>query len=274
MAKNSKKNKSKKESKVLFGPGGTAGLGYEVGLDTISDKKLDALEVEFTYGVKMSNEKAKNIGNIAKEKGIKLSVHAPYWVNLASVEKHKITASKRRILKACERAHHLGAKCVVFHPAFYGKRDKDEVFEMVESAVKEMKEIIDDKNWNVNLCPETTGKVSQFGTVDELIELSQKTGCGICVDFSHVYARANGRIDYDNLFKKLKKQYKHIHGHFSGIEFGEKGEKKHKDTEDERIQEFVKYLKKHDVSATIINEAPHPIKDARRMKDAWESSTF
>ena len=84
--------------RIIFGPAGSAGLGNEAGVTKAKKLNLGAYEVEFTYGVWMSNAEAKKVGDIAKKLGIKLSVHGPYYVNLASKERVKLQASKKRIL--------------------------------------------------------------------------------------------------------------------------------------------------------------------------------
>ena len=105
---------------------GVAGIGN--GLDTIPEfvkKGILAGEVEFVRQVYMKNDKAKVVGQLAKENKFELSVHAPYFVNLNSAEKVKVDASIKRIVDSCERAHHLGAKNVVFHSGYYGKDSKE-----------------------------------------------------------------------------------------------------------------------------------------------------
>jgi deoxyribonuclease-4 len=248
---------------IKFGPAGT-GMSSLEGVKEIAKLGLDAVEIEFTYGVRMSNETAKKVGEAAKGK-IDLSVHAPYYINLASEEKEKITASKKRILDSCERAHHLGAKYVAFHPAFYGKRSHEEVYKMVKKAVEEMQRIIKKKGWKVKLAPETTGKKSQFGDLDELLKLKKETGCHLTVDFAHLKARNNGKIDYKEVFDKLK-PVKHIHAHFSGIEFTEKGERKHLITSKQDLVPLLKEIKKRKADITIINESPDPIGDSLKAK--------
>ena len=255
--------------KINIGPGGTAGLGYEKAIPLLNDLSLTALEIEFGHGVNMSDEKAEKIGDLAKKNNISLSVHAPYFVNLASTEKYKIEASKKRILDACRKANILGAKNIVFHAAFYGKRDKDEVFDMVKTAILEMQDIVKEKKWDVVLCPEAMGKVSQFGTVDELVELSKETGCGVCIDFAHIYARNQGKIDFDKVCEKIK-NIKHLHAHFSGIEYTEKGEKRHILTPKKMARELLTSLTKHKISLNLINESPDPINDAKMMNDILE----
>ncbi|MDO8740640.1 MAG: TIM barrel protein [Candidatus Woesearchaeota archaeon] len=255
--------------KVKLGPGGTAGLGSIEGIKYAKDHGLTALEVEFTYGVSMTNETAKQTGALANQLNIDLSVHAPYYINLVSEEKKKIEASKKRILDSCERAHFLNAKYVVFHAAFYGKHSKEETFALVKKEIEEMQKTIRQNKWNVALAPELTGKHSAFGDPDELIKLSKETGCAFCIDFSHWKARNNGDPKYDELFKKLK-GIKHIHSHFSGIDYTPKGERKHKLTEEKDIKELITYIKKYNVDITIINESPDPFGDSIKTKRILE----
>jgi len=255
--------------KVKFGPAG-AGTSSIDGLNEVSKLGLDAVEIPFTYGVRMSNEEAKKRGTVAKKVNIDLSVHAPYYINLASEEKEKIEASKKRILRSCERAHHLGAKYIVFHAAFYTKRTKEEVYKMVKSAIIELQKAIKKNKWDVMLAPETTGKGSQFGDLDELLKLKKETGCHLTVDFSHIKARNNGKIDYKEVFKKLK-PVKHIHAHFSGIEFTEKGERRHLITTKEDFLPLLKAIKSAKADITIINESPDPIGDTLKAKKLFKS---
>jgi deoxyribonuclease-4 len=91
------------------------------------------------------------------------------------------------------------------------------------------------------------------------------THCGICVDFAHLKARYNGIIDYDEIMKKLK-DIKHLHAHFSGIEYTAKGERRHIPTSEKEIKELFSFLKKHSIELTIICEAPQPLEDALKMK--------
>lgn len=255
---------------VRFGPGGTEGLGYVDGIRSIAEQGLSALEVEFTYGVRMKNEEARKVGERARNHGIWLSVHAPYYVNLASLEQEKVVASRKRILDSCERAHQMGATYVVFHAGFYQKRDKKTVYDLIVNEVGSLNDTIKDNRWNVMLAPETTGKPTQFGDIDELLQMRKETKCHICIDFAHLKARSGGTIDYDSVFSKIKR-LPHIHAHFSGIEWTSKGERKHIDTEKPVIVPLMEQVIKNKTSVVFINESPHPIKDAVLMKEVYES---
>jgi deoxyribonuclease-4 len=258
-----------KKNKIKLSPAGNCAGGILESLKRLKELGLDGQEIEFTYGVKMSNALAKQAGELAKKLGLKLSVHAPYYVNLCSEEKAKIEASKKRILMSCERAHYLGASPVVFHAGFYGKRDAEETYQCIKQGMVDLQQKIKKKNWKVKLAPETTGKKSQFGSVDELLRLKKEIGTDICIDFAHLKARNNGKIDYGELFKKLK-HVKHLHCHFSGIEFTAKGERRHLVMKDSEINELLKALLKYNVDCMIISESPVTYQDSLKMKRILE----
>jgi len=254
-------------TKILFGSAGSGGLGNEKGIKHARELGLDAYEVEFTYGVRMSNSTAKKIKKIAKKQNIKLSVHAPYYINLASKDKSKIKASKKRILKSCERAYHMNASPVVFHAGFYQNRNPEDVYKIIKKQIQELKKTIKSKGWKVKLAPETTGKPSQFAGLEDLLRLKRSTRCSICIDFAHLYARKQGNIDYDEILKKIK-HLSHIHCHFSGITYTTKGERSHKLLEKSFFMPLAKAIKKAKPrSMTIINESPDVFGDAVKMKD-------
>ena len=248
---------------IRIGPAGSEGLGNIKGIRKVARMKLDCMEVEFTYGVRMSLEDACEAGALAKAKGITLSVHAPYYINLASDEKEKVIASKKRILDSCQRAHLLGARNVVFHAGFYQKKTAKQTYALIKNAILEIQKNISKNKWNVQLCPEVTGKPSQFGSMEELLKLKKETGCGICVDFAHLYARHQGDINYTKILKKLPKKF---HAHFSGIEYGPKGERKHLKTTKKFFEPLAEALLKTGRDITLICESPQPYKDAAMMK--------
>ena len=107
--------------------------------------------------------------------------------------------------------------------------------------------------------------MSQFGSLDELLRLAKETGCFFCVDFAHIKARNNGMIDYKDIFNKIKK-FKHIHSHFSGVEWSAKGERRHLITEERDLLPLLKQAIKRKNDITIINESPDPIGDSVKTK--------
>ncbi|MBD3310620.1 TIM barrel protein [Candidatus Woesearchaeota archaeon] len=249
---------------ISIGPAGTGGNTLE-GLKKASACGFTALEIPFTHGVRMGDELAQEAGSLAKKLKIRLSVHAPYYINLASDDRLKITQSEKRILDSCAKGHLLGADYIVFHAGFYQQKTGDKTYSMVKQSIIRMQERIRDAGWKkVILAPEITGKPSQFGDMDELLRLKKEAGCGICIDFAHLEARQAGNLDYDEVFSRLK-NLKHIHSHFSGIEYSEKGERRHVLTPAARMKELLTYVKKHGADITVINESPDPFGDSARM---------
>ena len=190
-------------------------------------------------------------------------MYCSYYINLASDEEEKFVASKKRILDACERAQAMGAQNVTFHAGFYQKRTHEKTYQLIEKALRDLIKTISRKRWHVTLCPEVTGKPSQFGSFEELLRLKKETGCGLTVDFSHLYARHRGDIDYGRILDELPKKF---HAHFSGIEYGDKGERKHIKTTEKFFKPLAKELVRRDLDITIINESPEPFEDAAMMK--------
>ncbi|MBN2101353.1 MAG: TIM barrel protein [Candidatus Aenigmarchaeota archaeon] len=264
--------------KIFLGPAGSPSVSGSVidGIKVVRQIGLNSMEVEFTFGVRMSNENAKEAGKIAKKNNVRLSVHAPYYINLCNPE--KLADSKKRILDSCERAHHMGATIVVFHPGFYQNLRKEEAFERVKRACIDLEKTIRKKKWDVILGLETTGKHTQFGSLDEIIRLSKEIKvCEPVVDWAHIYARNNGVIDYRDIIRKVAKlNIDVIHSHFSGIEFSEKGEKRHLPISsgtppfDKLADAILK--SKHDIN--IICESPELEDDALLMKDIFHHKRY
>ena len=246
---------------IKFGPAGLGGIKEALyNLKKYNELGLGACEIAFTYGVYLKEkEDAIKIGEAAKKLEIKLSIHAPYWINLNSEEKEKIKKSKERILKCCEVGTWLDAYRVVFHPGYYGKKGKQETYENIKKEIISLQKEIKDKGYTSKLAPETTGKINVFGSVDEILKLSEETGCSFCIDFAHILAREK-KYNFQETIKKFGK-YKELHIHFSGIEYGEKGEKYHKETPENDLKELISNLPTNKENI-IINESPAPVKDS------------
>lgn len=246
---------------VRFGPAGLGGIkSAEEVLEIYSNNGIRACEIAFTYGVYIKHkEDAERIGDKARKLGIRLSIHAPYWINLNSEEKKKIEQSKERILECCRVGTYLGAYKVVFHPGYYGKRGKQETYENIKNAILDLQEKRKKLRYKSELAPETTGKVNVFGSVDEILKLTEETGCSFCIDFAHVLARER-KINYDEIFSKTKK-FKEIHLHYSGIEYGEKGEKRHLKTSEKMWRSLLQELPRNK-NFVIINESPDCLQDS------------
>jgi len=264
--------------KIKFGP---AGIGKVVDVEETfpeySKKGFAAAEIPFTYGAYIKNEEtAREVGEAADKNGIRLSIHAPYWINLNSAEEEKIEASKKRILDSARVGHWLGQKektRIVFHCGFYGgtKDLTDEkkalAYDNIVKGIREMMVEIKKDKWSVELCPEVMGKKGVFGSIDEISRVVKETGCGFCIDFAHSLARY-GEYEFDKILKAFPR--KDWHCHFSGIEYGDKGEKKHKMASGDDWRIVLDFLKGVDKDVVIICESPDPVGDSVKGLEVWK----
>ncbi len=243
---------------IRFGPAGLGGVkDAEETLAEYHRLGLTACEVAFTYSVYMNKRDAVIIGEKARALGIALSIHAPYFVNLNSEDVGKREATRRRILACCEIGEELGASVVVFHPGYYGK-DKEESYTTIRDGIFQIMKDIRARRLRIEIAPETMGKVNVFGSVEEISRLVLDTGCSFCIDFAHILAR-DKRVDYEKV-KRLFPQ-KEWHVHFSGIIYGEKGEKSHRVTEKREWKELLENLPR-DRTIRVINESPSMVEDS------------
>jgi deoxyribonuclease-4 len=278
---------------LLFGTAGVphAGAGkrdFPEGLKTLRELGLQTAELEFVQQVDLNEKEAQDVGIEARNCGISLSCHAPYYVNLASLERPKIHASISRIIKAARILDAAGGHSVVFHAAFYQERPKEEVYAMVARAIEELEQALHKSDTHVWLRPELTGKPSQFGDTEELIRLSKEFEMVLpCIDFSHMHARTGGNFNtaqqWDAMIRRLlegvplEKEYRRrMHIHLSGIEYTPKGEKRHLalDESDLNYEALLGVLKRHKVCGTVICEGPETVmvSDALLLKSAYEKA--
>lgn len=270
---------------------GTAGIplscrgrGTVEGVRCVSELKLDAMEMEFVRGVNISMEKALIIREASEEKNVVLTAHAPYYINLSSAEEVKRKASIMRIVKTAEVAHAAGAYSIVFHAGYYGKEDRKKVFDKIRTGIKEIIKQTEDSGIDIWIRPETTGKRSQFGTLEELVELSSEYGNVLpCIDFAHLHARTVGKMNTIEEFRGVLEYMEdslgryaldNIHVHVAGIRYSDKGEIKHLtlSESDFNYPDLMKVLKEYSVNGVLISESPNIEKDAVLMKNVYEKS--
>lgn len=275
---------------LRFGPAGMPlackGERLAEGISYTAKQGLHALEVEFVRGVRIRAEDAVEACRVAKENDVLLSCHGPYWINCCSPVKAKQLISIRNIMQTLRAARELGAHIIVFHPGYYQELSKQQAFDnalnLLTEVIKKMKE----EKITVSLGLETTGKVSQFGSLDEVLLLCKKLKGKYAkpvIDFAHIHARNNGSIkseeDYSKILDAVKKELGsaallQLHCHFTELEFSEKGEKYHINIGAKNSPPFkplAQLIAKHNYKFTIISESPLLEKDAIKMQKMCES---
>jgi deoxyribonuclease-4 len=252
------------------------------GVKRIAELNLNALECSFTHGIHMSLATAKELGRVAKDLDIELSIHVPYFVNLASVDKKIIEASKKRIIDSLARGVEMDATIVAAHAGYYGK-DKKKSIEMIFEACKEITELIEENDWKIEFGLETMGKQASFGTLEEIIELCKKLKHLVpYLDPAHIYARQGGQINYKDMLDKLEVlNLSKWHSHFSGINYslvgiGRGNERNHVPMKmaGPDFKEFAKEILKREKDITIISESPILEIDSLEMKSIFEKLGF
>lgn len=228
---------------LKFGTGGipltTKNKNVVEGIKRIKELGLEALEIEFVHQVFLNEKQAEEAGQTAKKLGIDLSIHGSYYINLASEDKAKWHASIQRILSAAKIGEIAGARFLTFHAGFRQGHDDKKVYTLVREGVARIVEEFEKKDYKIKLTPELTGKVSQWGDLEELIELVKDINSnklGFCFDFAHKHARSGGKFNTRQEFKDMlmliKKELggdflKDMHFHISGINYTDKGERNH-----------------------------------------------
>ncbi len=272
---------------LLFGTAGiplsTKNRSTENGIARVKELKLNAMELEFVRSVNISEEKAPLVKKAAEKNKIVLTCHAPYFINLNAKEKQKVGASKHRILESARRLHQCGGWSVCFHPGFYLGETSEKVFPVFEKRIKELRERLNDESIDLWLRPETTGKPSQFGSLKELLKISQGLEkVAPVVDFSHLHARSGGKentkeefLEQFNLIEKFlgKKGLQNMHIHLSGINYTEKGERNHLILEesDMNYKDLLKIWKEFKIKGIVICESPNIEEDALLLQKFFKN---
>ena len=276
-----------------FGPAGNSesftALGYKNSLQVpeyIVKMGLDCYEYQCGRGVNIGEEKAKELGEKAKAAGVSLSLHAPYYISMSSVEEAKRLNSINYILASAKAVNAMGGDRIVVHTGSCGKISREQALELALDTMKKALDALDSEGLShIHICPETMGKVNQLGTLNEVLELCRLDERLIpCIDFGHLNARDLGILktvsDFENIFISIKNalgtdRLKCFHSHFSKIEYTTGGEKRHLTFEDTvygpEFEPLAKVLKRYNVEATIICESDGTMtEDALEMKRMYE----
>lgn len=257
--------------------------GYENAFNILEKLKLDGLELEFVHGVRMTAQNRELVKKCAAEKNMVLTAHGPYYINLNSKEEEKIEASITRVLDTARIGSELGAYSITFHAAFYMGMPQDAVYKKVEEAMARVCATLAEEGNTIWVRPETTGKGTQWGNLEEIVKLSKTFEQVLpCVDFSHLHARTNGKYNtydefcaiFDHIAKELgSNAIENFHAHIAGIEYGEKGEKKHlmlKES-DMNYKDLMKAFKEFGVKGVVVCESPIMEEDAVLLKEYYQS---
>lgn len=271
---------------LLFGTGGAPHSAKSKttidGIERIAELGLGCMEVEFVQGVKMGEAGARLVGEMGNRAGVKLSAHGPYFVNLNAREPEKIRASQDRILQTARIASICGAESITFHAAFYLGDPPEKAYNTVKKYLAEVLHQLKRENNRVWIRPEVMGKLSEFGTIEEILNLSTELeGVAPCLDFAHWHARTGKSNSYQEFVSILEQVEQRLgraaldsmHIHVSGIDYGKKGEIKHLNLKESDFQyaELLKALRDCDAKGIVICESPNLEEDALLLQATYNT---
>lgn len=279
---------------IRFGPAGNCDRFYNEGMKAsqqapawIAAQGLNAYEYAAGHGVSIGEATARAIGNQAAEHGVAVSIHAPYYINCGSPEEEKQLSSIDYLLKSARAVDWMGGNRVIFHVGSPGKRRREAAFEDAAKVVSAARTALDEAGLeHIFLCPETMGRPSQLGTLDEILFLCKNDDRMIpAIDFGHLHAAGCGCMTDESSFEKVicamldalgYERCRHFHSHFSKIAYTAKGERQHMTFADPGFgPDFIHLapcLKRHALEPTIICESRGTqADDALIMKEIYSS---
>jgi deoxyribonuclease-4 len=271
---------------LIFGTAGTpissSGTDSLSGIKRVHELGLGCMELEFVHGVKMKEETARKVNNLAKDLDVKLSVHAPYYINLNGEGETRLK-SMERILNSARIGDICGARSVVVHAGFIQKDTREAAYEKIKNELIQIREQMDIEGLSIALRTETMGRMSQFGTLGEVLAITEVAGVLPCIDFSHLHA-VTGKNNSPEEFAKIlssiedklgREGLNNMHIHVSGIEYSAKGEKRHLELaeSDFNYRELVQAFLDFNIQGMVICESPNLEVDALKLKKEYEKTT-
>lgn len=248
---------------------------------------LDAFEYQCGRGVRISEKAAAEFGAACREKNITLSLHAPYYISMSSIDETKRLNSIGYILDSAKAVKAMGGSRVIFHSGSCAKLPRDMALAKAVDTMQRIMQALDENGLgDITVCPETMGKVNQLGSLDEVMALCRVDERIIpCIDFGHLNARDIGSIksidDYKNIIEKMENEIgaartKVFHSHFSKIEYTTGGEKRHLTFEDTlygpSFEPLMEIIARKNLQPTIICESDGTQGiDAAQMKAYYKS---
>lgn len=278
---------------AIFGPAGNSDSFSAVHKSSlaapgwIADFGLDAYEYQCGKGVHVGEDTARKLGENARAAGVRLSLHAPYFINLANPEPEALEKTIGYVTAACQAADWMGASRVVVHSGALMKRTRQQALEIALRSMRSVQDAVDEAGYgHITLCPETMGKINQLGDLDEVLELCRVDERLLpTIDFGHLYARSLGADQGPEATKRMLDKVENalgaerasrFHSHFSKIQFTPKGgENMHLTFDQDEFgpdyQPLMAEVARRGWSPTIICEsAGTQAEDALTMKRCYE----
>lgn len=263
-------------------PHGCTKTGSTAAIEYIRAYGLDSFEIAWVQSVRVKDESCAQMKAGAQERDVKLSVHAPYYINLNSQTADLMEKSDARLLAAARKGYLAGAMDIIFHPGSYHEQPPEQVYDRAKQKLIEITGILRAEGVDVNLRPETMGKGAMFGSLEEVVQLTKEVaGVAPCIDVAHLHARTgdgsfNTYDEFAGMFKHIRENLRqdglhNLHFHISGIEYTPKGERNHVMLEESDLnwRAFLQACVDYGVEGNIVVESPRQEEDARLLQTAY-----
>ncbi len=240
----------------------------EEAVGILLDRGYAACEIDFESGFWMDYPFAEALGSLARENDLALSVHAPLFGFMGHVEPsgRKFSSAVGALDRSAGIAAASGAEVVVFHPGFLLERSRESALDAVVEQLATLRTRLEEKSRAVPFGVEVMGRVRDLGSLDDVLEISRRTGwVRPVLDFAHMHATSDGAFVDSEPFAAALAAADEIleadvpfHIHFSDIAFANRNETKHLPYGDGtlRAEPLREALDRFERPATVISESP------------------
>lgn len=252
------------------------------GIIRLRELSLNALELGWVRSVRISEDTCAEIKSTAIKNQVKISVHAPYYINLNATN-DEWPNSRKRLMDAAHYGYLAGATDIIFHPGSYFDKNPAIALDLSIKRLADFAKELKSKKINIFLRPETMGKSSLIGSLEDVLEMSRQIdGVLPCLDFAHLHARTgDGAMNSYSEWVVVLDQYQaflgngslsNLHIHLSGIEYSGKGEKRHLELakSDFHTMDLLRSLMDKGCGGRILCESPVLEDDAILLKHQWD----
>ena len=240
----------------------------EAAIEALRARGLSACEIDFEGRFWMDYAFAEEFGQRAAEHDISLSVHAPIAGFMGHAERGtKLNMAVGMLDHSAGIAKAAGAEVVVFHPGFLLGRTREDAIDSVVEQLGELRERLEGKDRGVPFGIEVMGRVRELGSVDDVVEISRRSGGWVrpVLDFAHMHATTDGAMTSVEPFAAALAAADEVipagapfHIHFSDIQFANRNETKHLPygAGTLRAEPLQEALARFERPATVISESP------------------
>lgn len=240
----------------------------EAAVGLLQERGYTACEIDFEGRFWMDYDWAERFGELARESGIVLSVHAPIAGFMGHAERgKKLNMAVGMLDHSAGIAKAAGAEVVVFHPGFLLNRKREEAIDSICEQLGELRERLESKDRGVPFGIEVMGRVREIGSIDDVLEISERLGwVRPVIDFAHMHATSDGAFTDSAMFSEVLDRADEVlaaeapfHIHFSDIAFANRNETKHLPYGEGtlRAEPLAEALTGFQRPATVISESPN-----------------